>query len=793
LNPKSNPKYFDEVHVSSSLGASANYVYGSDKLVSKACDPYPYKDSLLNSDIDKYTGLDFCLILERFTHQDSMTIVPNWRCNGTDEYCSKLGPFMWNKAISATDGSFKDVRLAIQDVRCEKQTSKDKNGLSLTRISAVFRAIPPFEDQFSSAQRSTMNNMTLSSEGIWKPSSGQLCMVGCLGIVDSEGKNGCDSRFCLYVPLSFSIKQRSIIVGTLSSINDTEKLYFPLSFEKLVRPAELWDQFTGSRPYYKYTKIDLAALILEKNEPSNFGTVIKKSLLKYPKLQDADSYLSSISRLSEDLTLHVSAISDPVPKSHPPVTDIQLEILSIGPLFGRVWSSNSSISQDESSYHAKSESTEKQLFLNVSATLSLAGKSYNNISSIYAEGLYNPVVGHMYLIGCRDVRASWNVLFESMDLESGLDCLIEVIVSYPPTSARWLVTQTASISISSQRNEDDPLFFRPIKLKTYSIMYRSQREDILSQRGIEGTLRVITLSVAIACILSQLFYLRDNTESVPYISLVMLGFQALGYSLPLITGAEALFKKTGSESYESQAYDLEKSQWIRVIEYAVKLLVLVLFSLTLRIGQKVWRSRIRLLTRAPLEPNRIPTEKIVFIITLIVHVAGYISVVIIHSANMRRQWETELEEYVGLVQDLFLLPQIIGNLLWQIDCKPIRKFYFIGVTLVRLMPHVYDYIRTPVRDPYFFEDSEFVDPNTDFYSKSGDIAIPTTMVFLAVIVYLQQRWSYEKLSRTLVFGKWKLLPSKSKAYERLPSVALESELASTGNGNLSMDKEHNED
>ncbi|KAM7480399.1 hypothetical protein LguiA_028612 [Lonicera macranthoides] len=810
LNPKSNPKYFDEVHVSSWLGASANYEFGSEKLVSKACNPYPYKDSLVSGGIDMYKGLDFCLILERFTHQDALTVVPNWRCNGTDDFCSKLGPFLSNKVIKATDGSFKDVKLALQDVRCEKKTSQDIDGL--TRVSAVFRAIPPFVDQFASAQRTGFNNMTLSAEGIWKPSSGQLCMVGCLGIFDGV-TNGCDSRICLYIPLSFSIQQRSIIIGTLSSINNSTKSYFPLSFEKLVKPAELWDQYTASHPYYKYTKIDSAAVILEKNEPFNFGTIIKKSLLKYPKIEDTESFLTSLSLLSEDLTLHISAVPDPVPDSLPPRTNIQMEILSIGPLFGRYWSiQNGSFPQEETPYHSKAEYTEKQLLLNISAQLSLTGKLYNNFSALFVEGLYNPLVGKMYLIGCRDVRASWNILYDSMDLEAGLDCLIEVVVSYPPTTARWLVSPTAHISISSQRTEDDPLCFAPIKLQTLPIMYRKQREDILSRRGVEGILQVLTLSLAIACIFSQLFYIRDNVESVPYISLVMLGLQALGYSLPLITGAEALFKKMGNESYESQSYDLQKSQWIRIIEYTVKLLVLVSFLLTMRLCQKVWRSRIRLLTRAPLEPHRVPSDTRVFIMTLIIHVAGYITVLIIHSVNNSqkplrtetyvdstgnshtlRQWETELEEYLGLIQDFFLLPQIIANLVWQIDCKPLRKLYFIGITVVRLMPHVYDYIRSPVRNPYFSEEYEFVNPNLDFYSKFGDIAIPATAVFIAVVVYVQQRWNYEKLSQTLVVGQCKLLPMGSKVYERLPSVSFESELVSGGNGNSAPEKEHEEE
>ncbi|PIN21136.1 hypothetical protein CDL12_06175 [Handroanthus impetiginosus] len=807
LNQKSNPKYFDEVHISSWLSASASYQFTSNNLVSKACDPYPYKDSLMISEIDIYKGLDFCVILERFTHQEALTILPNWKCNGTDEFCSRLGPFVSDKEINATDGSLKNVKLVLQDVRCENMTSKDNAGF--VRVSSVIRAVPPSENQFTAAQRTGISNMTLSAEGIWKSSSGQLCMVGCSGFVDAD-ENGCDTRICLYVPLSFSIKQRSILLGTFSSIDRMTRSYFPLAFEKLVRPAELWDQYTTSHPYYKYSKIDAASAVLEKDVPFNIGTVIKKSFLKFPKIEDVENFPNSLSFLSEDLTLHIPALPDPFPNSFLTKTDLEVEILSIGPLFGRYWFTQyASTFQKGNPYPNVGEYTEKQLLLNVSAQLNLVGDQYSNFSSLFIEGIYDPHVGKMYLIGCRDVRASWKILYESMDLEAGLDCLVEVVIAYPPTTARWLVNPTATISISSQRNEDDPLYFVPIKLQTVPIMYRKQREDILSRRGVEGILRILTLSFAIACILSQLFYIRDNVESVPYISLVMLGVQALGYGLPLITGAEALLRKAATEFSENQSYDLQNSQWICVIDYTVKFLVLVAFSVTLRLCQKVWKSRIRMLTRAPLEPHRVPSDKKVLLTTGIIHVLGYILVLIVHYVNTSykplqtahfidstgyshaiREWETELEEYLGLVQDFFLLPQVIGNLLWKIHVKPLRKLYYVGITSVRLLPHLYDFIRSPIPNPYFSEEYEFVNPRMDFYSKFGDIAIPTIAILLAVFVYVQQRWDYEKLSQKLVLGQVKLLPLGSKVYERLPSASFEAELASGVNRKPMCEKEH---
>ena len=809
LNEKTSIQFFDKVHFASQLGAYSNYQFGSAKIVSKACSPYPYRDNVVEGGgrSEIYRGSGFCEIFDQFASGEVLQVVPNWNCNSTDEYCSKLGPFSSEREIRATDGGFANVGLVMQDIRCEPRSGP--NNVSSARVSAVFRAIPPWENQYFAAQRTGLNGMTLSAEGIWVSSAGQLCMVGCLGLADS----GCHSRICLYIPTSFSIRQRNIIFGKISSINNTVNgSHYPLSFKRAIHPLQLWNKYGGSLPLstYKYSKIKLAGAFLERSEPFDFGSTIKKSLLSYPKKGEDNDELVNLSKLSDDLTLHAPAVPDPFPEVRSEKPFLQLELLSLGSLFGRYWAfkneSIESIAKESVSSPLKDTSTERKLLLNVSAELSISGQSYKNVSVLYLEGLYNPVDGKMYLIGCRDVRTSWKILFESMDLEDGLDCLVEVKIDYPPTTARWLMNPTAKVLITSQRTEDDPLHFGQIKLQTLPILYREQREDILSRRGVEAVLRILTLSLAVACILSQLFYVRGNTDSIPFISLVMLGVQALGYSIPLITGAEALFARMSSESYGAPSYEFDKNQWFEVLDYIVKILILGAFLLTLRLGQKVWKSRIRLLTRSPLEPWRVPNDKRVLLITFTIHFIGFLVVLVVHgvSASKRpirqeayidsrgnshkfREWGMQLEEYVGLIQDFFLLPQIIGNVLWQIDCKPLRKAYYVGITVVRLLPHVYDYIRAPVFNPYFSEEYEFVNPSLDFYSKFGDVAIPVTATVLAAVIYVQQRWNYKKLSQSLKSGKEKFLPLGSRVYERLPSMSFEAELVSGVNETSTQD------
>jgi hypothetical protein len=192
---------------------------------------------------------------------------------------------------------------------------------------------------------------------------------------------------------------------------------------------------------------------------------------------------------------------------------------------------------------------------------------------------------------------------------------------------------------------------------------------------------------------------------------------------------------------------------------------------------------------------------------VILHALGYVLALILHPARTERfneafggyapaaanWWQTETEEYIGLVQDFFLLPQVIANFMWQIDSmQPLRKLYYLGITLVRLFPHVYDYMIGSVPDPYFIgEEHEFVNPNFDFFSKFGDVAIPVTAILLAIVVFVQQRWDYDKLCQALTFGRFRILPSRSVKYERVMSQPMESEMVSgvSVNGNRRDDEE----
>lgn len=813
-NGNKNAAYFDAVQVVSQLGAYSNYKFGAeDEIVNKACDPYPYKDGILGKNGGKglYKGENFCSILDRFTAEDVLAVVPNWRCNATDgAACRRLGPFEAGKVVAdpaADDGAFANVSIVMQDVRCEP-----REGGRSARVSAVFRAVPPWEHAYEAGQRSGLGGLTLAAEGVWRAATGQLCMVACRG----EDKAACTSRVCLYMRTTFAATRRGVTVGQITSIDGSGN---PVTVERTVHPAELWTRFggqAGGAPLdmaYEYTKVAQAGAFLRRSEPFDFGTVIAKSLLSYPRTEDGEE--TSLSSLADDLTLHVAAVPYPFrPRERVERPFLQLEVLSVGSLVGRAVPPAAIPGTPVAELPAGGEGKQSSFIdsssvLNVSAELTLSGAAYGNVSTLFLEGVYNPVDGRMYLTGCRPIHAPRAAFARFTDVEDAMDCSVEVKVEYPPTTARWLINPVAKLHIASTREPGDPLRFNATALQTLPILYRAQRQDILSRRSVEGALRIATLGTAIAAEFTQLMYIKAHTDVMPYVSLVMLGVQAVGYSVPLITGAEALFARIATsapDSAQQPSYEVDKggasAYW--TIDCVVKILILAAFLLTLRLAQKVWRSRIRLLTRSPLEPARVPSDRKVLLYCSAAHAVGFTLILTAHYVNVYtrptvqqqdgstymdarggthalREWAVTLEEYIGLAQDLFLLPQVVGNVVWRINCAPLKKGYYVGLTAVRLLPHLYDYVRAPEINPYFAEEYEFVNTSLDFYSRLGDVAIPLAAVALAAAVYVQQRWNYKIISKTVKTQQKKLQHLGSRVYERLPSMSsanFEAELVS---------------
>ncbi|KAJ7528160.1 hypothetical protein O6H91_16G087200 [Diphasiastrum complanatum] len=762
--------YFDPISFVSQMGADASYQFRAGGLVEAAC-----KGATPTvEDTEIYRGDQLCATARESLNGQQLEPLFNWRCNKSDEYCTKLGPFQSKGGLPVPRNGSK---ILIQDVRCVDL--EDELSGKAANISAVFRGIPPRQDQNLVFSHTGLNGLTLVAEGMWWKSSGKLCMIACA----NGSQEDCTIKICLYIPTTLSITQRNVFVGTISSLDGNDAVSFdPLSLHQPISSGFLP---RIQKMLYKYTRINDATDIMKREEPLGESKKIRPSMLKYPT---NGSYRS----LSRDLTVDLPIIS----QSFQSLSSLRLEIIAIEDFVVSHWTYASKIyaqegegRQQQAGHVAAGPQAEGKI-VKVAAELQVrhSRNPEAKVPVIHGEGLYNPRTGKMYMVGCRDVSVTWKVLQNNnFDLVDGLDCNVEVIVRFPPKTAAWLVDRKVSVTITSHRTENDPFFTPQVTLKTIpNLNYEEQWKNMVFRKNLEGGLSLVTLSFFPMCIASQLIYIRKNKDLVPFISLVMLGVQAMGYGIPLIAGDhdEAFFAKLHINGYHN--FSMLK-EWTEEIMFVCKLLILAAFLLNLYLCQTVVKARIQLRTRRPLEPGRVPSERKVVLIFLLAHAIGFLLLLTINTLYERpiqvkyirhvelqgsvRQvirWLKEmLMVYRGLIQDLFLLPQVLGGAIWHYEGKPLRNVYYIGLTISCMLPRAYDTLTEPLFNPYF----AYANLKFDFYSwGSADVGIPLLALLLAIAIYVQQRW------KILQVGSNKLRERRSSIYERLPSKLFEAEL-----------------
>ncbi|XP_066323389.1 uncharacterized protein [Miscanthus floridulus] len=507
---RSDGAYFDTVRLVSQLsGRGYQFRQEDAELDAATCDeddsPFHEGDAMEHHRLNR-GGSPCDMIYQAIPNNQVMEVIPNWNCKGTDEFCSRLGPFVsTSRPATATttnateeDMAFTRSGIAVTGLQC-KSTGGSIGGTAAARVAAVFRYVPQWEHQPMAAKRTGLSSTTLSAEGVWIPSTGRTHMVACLGV----GKEACHYRVTLSGQTIVSMTRRGIVAGQITAMDG--RSHPPLLFQKRV-----YGRFAGyvtsrRRTSYIYTKVDQARELLGASEPTGFrDSFVAKSLLSYPSLDAgaANADIGSLSNLADELDLRNEFMGMP-PPIVPEWIDgsfFELQILSAGTLVGRSYSPQvqrgSSMRIVELLKRVHGE--ERQQILNVSAEFMAYGNCLGPSPVMSLEGVYNAENGRMYLIGCRNVHAPRRRLLSmSKDLEEGMDCSIEVMVEYPPTTTRWLISRPAKVFMASTRDDDDPLHFNRTELHMLPVKYRQRRLDELIKPMVKGFLYMIVLLATI--------------------------------------------------------------------------------------------------------------------------------------------------------------------------------------------------------------------------------------------------------------------------------------------------------
>ncbi|XP_021288509.1 uncharacterized protein LOC110419741 [Herrania umbratica] len=598
-------------------------------------------------------------------------------------------------------------------------------------------------------------NTTLIGEGMWDNEKNQLCVFLCrfLDIADSWSNahvGDCTIRLSLRFPAIWSIKETSSIMGkiwTNKTVNDSGY------FDKIVFRSTKNSVEALHGLKYEYTELDrIKNLCLGKKLVRNKGQ-------RYPNPSSSDMKFDMAIKNSKGKTGWGSAVALTVGNQFYEQSSLQVatDISQLSSSRPTRWKPQG---QANISYKIDMRLHPPPKLTDEVYVASLLEEKVE----ITAEGIYDADTGGLCMVGCRKL-ASINLVPEN----ASMDC--EILLNFQLAPVKQFENGGYIRGrIESTRKKSDPLYFD--HLDVYSLAYsREQARHSIWTMDLEITMVLISKTLACLSIRCQLYHVKRHPEVLPFISLVMLVVLTLGQMIPLVLNYEALFW----QKHDQETVLFQTGGWLEVNEVIVRIISMVAFLLQFRILQLAFADR------SINEGNQKGlwfAEKMTLLVTVSLYASGAFIVILVGRGNHRREvvllptrpvdyWQRstwdDLKSYAGLVSDGFLLPQILLNMFSNSRKNVLSPSFYIGISLVRLLPHAYDlygdHSYVQYKGTYLY-----VNPAEDFFSTAWDVIIPLGVLLFAAIIYLQQ-W----------FGGRCILPQRFKGLEGYGNIPVPSE------------------
>ncbi|KAJ9136167.1 hypothetical protein P3X46_033271 [Hevea brasiliensis] len=618
--------------------------------------------------------------------------------------------------------------MTIQGIRCERE-----GGI---RVLIGFSNSGYFGSGPFSYERVFYPNRMLIGEGVWDEKKDRLCVVACrvLNLKDSlvnASIGDCSIQLSLRFPKTLTITQGSTVLGKILStmpVNGTG--YFD----------EIRFHGSGNRVRglpglkYKYTMFDRVSKSCPKQK------TMRRKGKAYP-----NAY-------SSDMRFHILANN-----GKGKIAQGYSSPLFVGDQVFEPYRVNTNSGLINISY---------KMSFTASSDFKLGNKLLSNeFVEISAEGTYDNETGVLCMIGCsRPI-----FLLENSTENQSEDCQILINVQFSPLNAKG--RNNIKGTIKSMREKLDPLYFWEIEISSNSI-YTSQAAESIWRMDMEITMVLISNTLACVFVCLQLYHAKKHPDVLPFISFVMLMVLTLGYMIPLLLNFEALFMA----NHNRQNVFLESGGWLEVNEVIVRVVTMVAFLLQFRLLQLSWSAR----QSDGSHKSLWLAEKKVLYLALPLFVGGGLIAWYVHQwknsyrspylqprrmGYQRHYHWRDLKSYAGLILDGFLLPQIMFNVFLNSKENTLACTFYVGTTIVRLLPHAYDLYRA--HSSTWSLDLSYIYGNhrQDFYSTAWDIIIPLVGLLFAAFIYLQQR-----------YGGSCIIPKRFRGtpdYEKVPVVSSE--------------------
>lgn len=588
-------------------------------------------------------------------------------------------------------------------------------------------------------------NTTLVAEGAWDVYRKRLELVACEVVSDKASLNmgligDCSIRLILSLTSTLTLRNRSSVVGKIWRSNRSINGSSHLGTVGFRSPGNMNSRLVGQK--YKYTEIENVSKVCQKRLNGNG----KKGT--YPAGSSSNMRFNIVvkNRKGQMTSGYTSPLS---------VADKLFAFIPMGAV-GSPSSLHLSVGGKVNISYVMS--------FNKPADFRMGGEDAAMKSvEISAEGIYNSETGSVCMIGCRHPS------FEKLQKNETLDCGIIVNIQYASLNGKdeGYVKGT----IESTRDKTDPLYFERLELSSSSITTFQAKESIW-RMDLEITMVLISNTLACIFVGLQLFYVKKNPDVLPFISVMMLIVLTLAHMIPLLLNFEAMFFAN-----RKQNVFLGSNGWLEVNEVLVRIITMIAFLLQFRLLQLSWSTR----NGNESQKSLWVSDKKVLYLSLPLYIGGGLIpwFAYLWSSSLRTHPITspfmsrtrygfpqrfyfwgELKSYVGLVLDGFLLPQIVFNLFRDSTEKALAPSFYVGSTMVRLLPHVYDLYRTH-SSPWLFN-KIYANPRLDYYSTAWDVSICCIGWLFVLLIFLQQR-----------FGGRFFLPKRfrSDVYEKVPVVS----------------------
>lgn len=605
-------------------------------------------------------------------------------------------------------------------------------------------------------------NVTLIAEGAWDAKRNRLCSVACriLNVTESWANafaGDCSIRLSLTFTTVFSLRNRSKVVGEISTSKDVNSSGY---FGKIGFRSYWTKSFDIPSLKYEYTELDSVRKSCAK------GKTVKGKGKTY---SDGSSWDMRFDMLLTDSKGKVATgFSSPLF-----VGDQRYALGGYGRPPVVVFPTPNPF-ESQLNNHSSTLKISYDISLNPPPNFVFGGNTSSREVYISAEGMYYRDTGTLCMIGCRHLGSNSHKLISN----DSLDCAITINAQFPPLHT----SETVKGTIESTRPKSDPLYFERVQFLSNSITNTQAKESIW-RMDLEIILVLISNTLACIFVGLQLFYVKRHPRMLPFISIVMLIVLTLGHMIPLLLNFEALFVANRNQSRSF----IGGGGWLEVNEVIVRVVTMIAFLLELRLLQLTWSAR-----QDDGSPKDlwVSDRKVLYVTSTMYIAGGLIAWVVYLWKNSYSRplgpfhrpynrafpqhnflsvyheqhyfWQ-DLKSYAGLLLDGFLLPQILFNIFFNSGEKALASSFYVGTTVVRLLPHAYDLYRAQGSTRYPDLSYIYANHRMDFYSTAWDIVITCGGLLLVVLIFCQQR-----------FGGHCILPKRFRggaSYEKVPVIS----------------------